>query len=345
MEGIDDDASAFLNAQELDKYLSQVAPLKYDAQRFIFAPKIAEWAKGHGVIIPTITLVIKTPTMERQVFKPYKTHYRTRRGNLDIEVRDVRFYPEDVSFESPFWLWYGETDLLGMVDDERVAGLRFRKNNIALGGPERVAELFPGLEGRLNSWLTGEIHVLSSAVIPNARRDGFEQTEDWKGVRAALAPFIEQHCKACHEASGARRPIPKVLATANATIQDVKEHVRRGIVSKRERDGLLKKLAKEDKRTSRSLKTAKRSTDSERLKDVISELEETRKSLERDVPYVVTQVRSDLSRKERKILRESLEIIEETLSSEPCKTSDACFNKLKTAIMAKFQDRKEEASS
>ena len=126
---------------------SQIAPVGYDAHHFLFAPKIEQWAKKHGISEHTITLVITAPGVQREVFKPYKGMYKTKQNNYQVEIMDVIFYPENPGPDAPFWAWYGKSDLLGMISDERSAGLRFRQSNIGLGGPDKVAELFTGGEG------------------------------------------------------------------------------------------------------------------------------------------------------------------------------------------------------
>ena len=39
---------------------------------------------------------------------------------------------------------------------------------------------------RFNDWYIGEIFVDPTFVIPNSRRDGFEEDENWEIVRAEL---------------------------------------------------------------------------------------------------------------------------------------------------------------
>lgn len=119
MEGLTDTVSDFfLSWDKVESYLCQVAPVEYDAQHFMYAPVITNWMRKNKLSIPTVTLVIKTPEMERQVFKPYKAHYKTR-GGIDVyklEIKDICFYPESPSTDTLFWLWYSKSDLLGMID-------------------------------------------------------------------------------------------------------------------------------------------------------------------------------------------------------------------------------------
>jgi hypothetical protein len=89
MEGIDERVSQFLDMQGMEEYLGQVAPVEYDAQRFMYAPRIQQWAKERDLRIPSVKLLLQTPNGERQVFKPYKNHYHTKQKNFGITVKDV----------------------------------------------------------------------------------------------------------------------------------------------------------------------------------------------------------------------------------------------------------------
>jgi molecular chaperone HtpG len=330
MQGIDSRLMQFLNMEEMEVYLSQVAPVEFDAQRFLYATKIEKWADERGLRIPTVKVLIRSLDAEREVFKPYKTHYKTKQNNFDIHVKDIRFFPEDADEKSSFWMWYAATDLLGMFDDDRVAGLRFRKDNIAIGGPGRVAELFPGNEGRLNNWTMGEIHIRNDDIIPNARRDGFEATPEWLKVRSGLEPFIKQHCKACHDAAGsATRPTAKVVSSAKAVAETTKAALKAGLASNDERQELIGKIDREADRVESSLRTRQTESERQELQSVLTSLKAVRENLgEKDV-FAASKLKSNLDRKERRIISDILELLREVLDLDQ-------FERARKAIVAKY---------
>lgn len=340
MEGIDTRLSEFLNMQVMEDYLSQVTPVEYDAQRFLPATRIQQWVKERGIQIPSVRLLLQhlDASAPKEVFKPYRTHYRTKQKNFDIYVKDVRFFPEDASPKSLFWMWYGVTDLLGMLDDERVAGLRFRRNNIAIGGPERVAELFPGKEGRLNYWTMGEIHILSDGVIPNARRDGFESTPEWLQLKSALEPFIKKHCKACHDAADSdSRPTAKVLSSAKAVAETAKTALKTGLSSHDERLDLIQKIERETTRVESALQTPRPEPERRQLQSALTSLKAVRERLDEKDVFAVQKLKSNLDRKQRKMLIEILGLINSALSEVACAKSKRCLDAVKKAILSKYQ--------
>jgi hypothetical protein len=340
LEGIFTNNSDFLDNKKLEEYLSHVAPVEYDCLRFTLAPKIFEWAKRNNIDIPFVKLIIKTPDMPdgREVFKPFKPNYRTKKNDYDLQIKDILFYPDNNMEEPLFWMWYSKNDLVGMFDDDKVAGLRFRKNNIEIGGPERVSELFPGNEGRLNYWMIGEIHVLSNEIIPNARRDGFESTDMWHQLKRQLEPFIRKHCKDCHENSAsATRPTQKVIANAQAVLNEASKTLNVGLSSYEEKNTLVDKVAKEADRVRAALENRKQENEKADVKKVLDELEEIKTKIDNQNNYTIQRLRSNLDRKQKKILIEVLSIINSTLNNVSCSKSKTCLDAIKSDILNKYQ--------
>lgn len=344
MEGITEAASNFLEWQRIEQYLSKVAPVELDAHRFVFAPKISEWIKQQKLSAPTVTLIIKAPEISggRQVFKPYKTHYKTRDKKYKIEIKDICLYPESFSSETFFWLWYSKSDLLGMIDDEQAAGLRLRKNNIAIGGPERVAELFANVaesDSRFNAYYIGEIHITSPEAIPNARRDGFEDVGEWTKIKSDLMPFIRARRDEIRKLSQDRnRPTEKVISTATAVIEDTTNRLKTGFASLKERNDLLERAIKEEKRATDALESREGSQAAEKIVPVVEQLKKVRQALEQENHFAVKKLRSNLDRKQRKIIKEILQILYETLDKEQ-------YERARVAILAKFQIDDSESDS
>ena len=282
MVGIGDATTEFLDIERLETYLSQVAPVDYDPQDFLFASKIQQWLKRNRIVLPTVSLEVTTPTVRRQVFKPYRSQYRTsyqREEQYDVELTDVEFLVDDKSSDPQFWLWYGVSNFPGTVGDDRVAGFRLRKNNIALGGPERVAELFAEKaksNQRFNAWHVGDIHILCSNAIPNGRRDGFENTGSWPKIREKLLPFVAERSSEIQKTSAARNaPVPKLVRQAEKVVGTVEARKAHGLASVEERDKLLRDVdaAKEKVETRLAQRTASNANDGHELKNCLKRLE------------------------------------------------------------------------
>jgi hypothetical protein len=58
---------------------------------------------------------------------------------------------------------------------------------------------------RFNSWSIGEVHVLDRRVVPNARRDDFEQNAHYSNLLNQLAPIARAISKRCRTSSKQRQ--------------------------------------------------------------------------------------------------------------------------------------------
>ncbi|MHC1783975.1 MAG: ATP-binding protein [Anaerolineaceae bacterium] len=344
LEGILPNASNFLDNVVLEDYMSQVSPVKLDAQTFRFSKIITEWVKHHNKKYPISTLVIKTPECVREVFKPYKNRFSTSKENYDVRIKDICFFPDSPTPEDGFWIWYGKTDLVGTVGDEKVAGLRFRKNNLLIGGQDDVADLFRKIApsyARFNSWYIGEIHITDNFVIPNARRDGFEANEAWQRIREKLTPFIKDLCTEAYQASSARNlPVIKIQKSAEKVLRTANEKLASGFVSDEEKQNLLDSLKKEEDKVLRTLETRKETNPVE-ANEVISPLLERIQAATEEISanenYSGKKLRSDLDKKQRKIIVEILQILY-------AKLDESQFLTVKKAILTKYQIEEKNGS-
>lgn len=322
LDGVLSTALPFLDEKELEIYLCQVAPVTMDAHRFLYAKRITEWVKQHNLSYPYVTLVIKSPEIEREVFKPYRNRFTTFKESIDARVKDISFYPDNPSSDCPFWLWYAKTDLSGSIKDEHIVGLRLRKNNILIGGPERVSELFSQIApsySRFNSWYFGEIHIGSNEAIPNARRDDFETTPAWDSIKEMLTPFIRERCDEAYKASQARNlSVSRLENNANKIIDSATKKINTGFVSSTEKDEIIGIVKKEKDKAVRvrENKKSKNPDEAELITPIIDKLSNLESELEKNCNYVANNLRTDLDKKQRRVISEILEILFNTLDKD-----------------------------
>lgn len=345
LENLSEAAADFLLPKALEKYLGDVAPVDFDPMRFIYAKQIVDWTEKYKFPLPIINVFIHSPNYERQVFKHFRSKYNTRQANKqvhDVHVKGVVFHPSEVNGGTKYWIWYSKSDLLGMIDDDS-AGIRIRKNNIALGGSEQVAGLFAKIaksNARFNGYFIGEIHVLSNDVVPNARRDALEANSEWRTIEEDLMKFVKARCDDVRQTSDARnKPTAKVVASAQTVTADVKEHVEVGVASPIERSTLQQKAKTEIEKIERLDVESRQEEEKTKLETAKKGLEDVLKQLQSPDSYAVGKVSTSLNRKQKSVLRDVLEIIRQTLSTESCSNNDACYKRLKSAIVEGLNTR------
>ena len=166
------DVSSFrnhiLDIQKIEKYLQNVAPISFNLDQFAEANEIQAYLKKNVPDYGELSIKLNG----EKLYKPYKSYVETTNKKIDPikEIEFVKIYSGD---EIVAHGWYAKrAELLGAIRaSEGISGLRVRDGNIAIGDYRLLENCFR--EARFNSYVFGEIHVVSPELIPNSRRDDF----------------------------------------------------------------------------------------------------------------------------------------------------------------------------
>ncbi|MCL2400438.1 MAG: ATP-binding protein, partial [Defluviitaleaceae bacterium] len=159
------------NLEQLTDYLSFVAPVPYQAN-FYYRSEIYAHAKSLNVRIDEYNIKING----EQIFKKYKTHLKTSKGQEDVfGVEFHNFISEDSSLLG--WMWFGKTYFRAAIKEEEISrGLRLRKENIQIGDDVTLRNMFTREASRRgNNYFIGEIFAVSRKLIPNSQRSYFNE--------------------------------------------------------------------------------------------------------------------------------------------------------------------------
>jgi molecular chaperone HtpG len=94
--------------------------------------------------------------------------------------------------------------------------------NIQIGNEGIIEELSArststGSDRRLQRWAVGEIFITNAEVVPNARRDGFEDNQAWRNIQADIEEIAKRIVKYVRGASKTRKKIKNVEAKIAST--------------------------------------------------------------------------------------------------------------------------------
>lgn len=176
------------DADGVRDYLSETAPIAFNPD---WAPAVditADYKSYFGEEPDTLDLFVVVEGEKTQIFKPYGDNYQHAKGTMDL--KSLEYYAGENNL---YWGWVGRMSESAAVTDWRTRGLRVRVRNIQVDGTEIFETLFTQVKpsyGRFSSYYVGEIHIDAEAVIPNARRDGFEETKGWIDIKTSLMTNI-----------------------------------------------------------------------------------------------------------------------------------------------------------
>ena len=149
-----------------------------------------------------IVILESESTTERQVFKPY----RPKMAAGDKESVSLSGVTVHSAASGIWWGWIGHKRNPGDYEQDSVAGIRFRLKNIQIDENDLIRDVpitndIRSTFGRWSNWFVGEIYVDPREVMPNARRDNFEEGPRWLEIRKEISPVCEELTKEARDVS------------------------------------------------------------------------------------------------------------------------------------------------
>jgi hypothetical protein len=192
-----------LNPLAVYEYLAQVAPVPFSPD-FKLGYSIREVL---GTILGAGELQIMIVGCPDPVFKPHRDSIVLSSGDRITfrEVEPVRIPANDGGDAGLGWILHHEYK--GAIPLPQLRGLRLRAGNIQVGGSDLLQDHFQ--EPRFNSWSVGEIHTLDQRIVPNGRRDHFEQNVHFDNLVNHLSVVARNIGSRCRSSSAQRNWIRK----------------------------------------------------------------------------------------------------------------------------------------
>lgn len=164
-----------MHLPSLKTYIAMNTPVPY-SQDFPFKDRIESHISGMQTY-KTYKIILN----DKQIYKPYKTEFKisSLKNEQIKDIKEFIFYDKSRETELARG-WYAVTNYEASIPKNvLMRGVLVRQGNILVGGDSFLAEYFT--ERRFSTWCIGEIHV-SNLVKVNARRDGFEHTEELEAI-------------------------------------------------------------------------------------------------------------------------------------------------------------------
>ena len=209
-------AGLLLSRDAVRDFIGDVCPVPM-ASEFPFSKQVEELF--HGAEAP-LTLEVQLEGDPHPVERPCGESIRLSASKeAEFTKFQVVHIPSvDDSGEAAVG-WVAHSSYIGAIPKEqRVRGIRARVGNIQIGSDAVFDHLFT--EERFNRWCVGELHILDSRIIPNARRDYFEPGPHLRNLENQLTPVLRDISARCRRESTARNRARKTL-TALCNVEDI----------------------------------------------------------------------------------------------------------------------------
>ncbi len=217
-----------LNEVEIEAFIGQVCPCPFSPD-FSFRQEIAELLAEHGRAGRTYNIHINGS--EAPVYRPHRNELAFSESKRSAFHNLKPFTIEGIDGETAAVGWLIHHDYQGAIPvSQGVRGLRARVGNIQIGHDRLFADFFP--EDRFCSWSVGEVHILDARVVPNGRRDEFENNTHLDNIVAHLRPIGAEVARECRVSSQKRNRM-KLFELAADKLYERLDVLKQGAVSNR----------------------------------------------------------------------------------------------------------------
>ena len=310
------DVNGFSDLLDIDaakSYISQVATLPYQSRHFIDTSQLKSYLSDNGYIIEEFPIFVGENESDLEpVYKPNKSRFRSDRGKRTVdEISSMKFFDVTVDGELYALGWYGNCGWYGFLSEKEISGFRVRKGNILIGDSHTMNAIFK--EARFNGWTQGEIFIVTDKLIPNARRDDFEQNDAYYKFMEALSNSVgKEIARTIREASLTRNnPNAKALREIERKIGEASTAVAEGFNSTVDKEKMVTALTESAAslaglRVSEDL-TPKKKELQEKIEAAIEEVSESKN-------FKINQINSGIDKKSKQVLKVVSDILSRKLA-------------------------------
>lgn len=305
--------SDLLDIEAAKSYISQVAPLPYQSRHFLYTSQLKSFLSDNGYTVEEFPIFVGENESDLEpVYKPNKSRFRADRGKRTAdEITNMVYF--DITVDGVLYAlgWYGNCGWYGFLSDKELSGFRVRKGNILIGDSRTMNAIFK--EARFNGWTQGEIFIVSDELIPNARRDDFEQNDAYYKFIDALSNGVGMEiARTIREASSIRNnPNAKALHEVEQKISEASAAVAEGFNSTVDKENLISTLTESvaslaGLRVSDDLISKKQDLQ-EKIEAAIEEVSESKN-------FKINQINSGIDKKSRQVLKVVSDILSRKLA-------------------------------
>jgi hypothetical protein len=225
-----------LNDEAVANYLSQVAPVPFWPD-FQFADQIRSFLEKHGARLGVVDVEIAN---RGKVYRPHRHSISMgKSGQAQFQELTTIYTPgRDGEVAAATWILHH--DYRGSLPSSSlVDGWRVRCGDIQVGDNAIFQGLFP--ETRFNGWCVAETHVLDPRILPNGRRDHFEQNTYYFDLINHLTPHAREIAQRCRTSSIARN----LVRSIEERLKECQENVRiieKGMIGENAASKLMKRV-------------------------------------------------------------------------------------------------------
>jgi len=173
MLGVRDGKGKLLDFPKVKSYLEEVAPIPFDIHQLHFGKELDEWLRKEVADYNTYRIFLNDSLLTKKYTRTLPIHQNKTDELTGYEKIDIQDRQGKVIARG--WRGVRKDNIGAILPTSGFDSLRVRVGNILIGNASLLDTCFS--ESRFNGYMVGEIHVMTPDLIPNGRRDDFQDSE------------------------------------------------------------------------------------------------------------------------------------------------------------------------
>lgn len=242
MIGVNSESSKLLDVDDIQNYLSFIAPVPYSSKFNMYKSIIYRHGEEVGCPISDYNIRLNG----EQLLKPYGTRFSVHSAGEDqiynIEFTDFR----TETGELVAWAWIGLSTFKGsIISKSAMRGIRVRKENIQIGFESILDGYMP--ENKGSFYFVGEIHVASKELIPNSQRNFFNENAMRLQFEEILRSYGKDLNSIRYKGSKINTLVKRIEEYEGLTFDYEKKQSEQGFATPNAKEAMEKKIADKKK--------------------------------------------------------------------------------------------------
>lgn len=322
-----------LDEDKIREYLSFVAPVLFSRSTFPLSEKIDNYTNNLELKLDSYNIRLNTDSL----YKGYHTALyeandnKTNKKRYD-EITDIQFKEfYDSNNELLAWCWVGLSKFEKCIPERNAQRcIRLKKHNIQIGEQTTLNEFHK--EPRGNGYFVGEVHAVHRNLIPNARRDYFNENTTRNEFEIQIKQYFFELYQLYHYANDLKNEIKKTAEFIKLNEEFKEKDKNNNFLDSEERNSFVEKIeAKKidyEKAMKNIVRLEDKSNDNEIFKKVYNNINKEYKAgkiininhINNQNTYKKNNFRTSklnqLSRAEKKLLGNVFKIIKDVLEPQ-----------------------------
>lgn len=254
LQKVSENHNVLLDKAEIREYLGMIAPVPFERTKFFICSDIYKYLNENNVGLDEYNIRINGENLYK-IYQMSLLDANERKKYDEIHGVEIHEFYNSKN-ELLAWSWIGLSRFDKQIPEKNnpQRNIRLKKQNIQFGDNTALNDFHFEQSGRGNGYFIGEVHAVHEDLIPNARRDYFNENAALREFEKELTKYFHKIYKLYRHANTAKNAIKHQNTYKEVQQEYVKKSKSGSFISNEEKEKFIKKIEEAKERAEKAQK-------------------------------------------------------------------------------------------